>query len=178
VLKDAGLIAEEVRPPHVERANELWLNMFSRASVVQLRNVYTGRENEGGSFVRWRLSTADDVPAPMLDSYIAAWMERDQLRAELVEWMRTTPILICPVGATPAYPHDTLKVDVNGTTMGTFRAFSYSQAFNVFDLPVVTIPVGRSKDGLPIGVQIVGRPFEEEMVLKVAEAVSDMLGVR
>jgi amidase len=177
-LKDTGLIAEEGRPPHVERANELWLNLFSRASVVQLRKVYAGRENEGGSFVRWRLSTADDVPPPTLDSYIAAWMERDQLRAELVEWMRDTPILICPVGATPAYPHDTLKVEVNGTTMGTFRAFSYSQAFNVFDLPVVTIQAGKSKDGLPIGVQIVGRPFEEEMVLKVAEAVSEMLDVR
>ena len=138
--------------------------------------MYTGRENEGGSFVRWRLSTADDAPPPTLDSYIAAWMERDQLRAELVEWMSDTPILICPVGATPAYPHDTLKVEVNGTTMGTFRAFSYSQAFNVFDLPVVTIQAGKSKDGLPIGVQIVGRPFEEAKVLKVAEAVSDMSG--
>jgi amidase len=175
VLNDAGLIAGEVRPPHVERANEIWLNVFSRASVVQLRQVYTGRENEGGSFVLWRLNSADDVPAPTLDSYIAAWMERDQLRAELVQWMKDNPILICPVGATPAYPHDTLKVEVQGTTMGTFRAFSYSQAFNVFDLPVVTIQAGRSKGGLPIGVQIVGRPFEEEMVLKVAEAVSDKL---
>jgi len=178
VLKDTRITAGEVRPPHVERANEIWLNIFSRASVVQLRKVYTGRENDGGSFVRWRLSTADDVPPPTLDSYIAAWMERDRLRAELVEWMRDTPILICPVGATPAYAHDTLKVEVKGTAMGTFRAFSYSQAFNVFDLPVVTIPVGTSKGGLPIGVQIVGRPFEEEMVLKVAEAVSDVLSVR
>jgi Asp-tRNA(Asn)/Glu-tRNA(Gln) amidotransferase A subunit family amidase len=178
VLTDAGLIVEEARPPHVERANELWLSIFSRASVVQLRNMYAGRENEGGAFVSWRLSTADDVPAATLDSYIASWMTRDRLRAELVEWMSDVPILICPVGATPAYPHDTLKVEVNGTTMGTFRAFSYSQAFNVFDLPVVTIPAGRSKYGLPIGVQIVGRPFEEEVVLRVAETVSDVLGVR
>jgi amidase len=178
VLTDAGLIVEEARPPHVERANELWLSIFSRASVVQLRNMYAGRENEGGAFVSWRLSTADDVPAATLDSYIASWMTRDRLRAEFVEWMSDVPILICPVGATPAYPHDTLKVEVNGTTMGTFRAFSYSQAFNVFDLPVVTIPAGRSKYGLPIGVQIVGRPFEEEVVLRVAETVSDVLGVR
>jgi len=41
----------------------------------------------------------------------------------------------------------------------------------VFDLPVVTVPAGRSNDGLPIGVQIAGTPFAEEMVLAAAEIV-------
>src|SRR6185369_14305063 len=168
-LCDAGLIGEERRPPHVERGNELWLKLFSRASVVQLRQAYAGRETEGGSFVSWRLRTADDTPAPMLDEYIANWMERDRLREELLRWLETTPLIVAPVGATPAYEHDTLKVTVQGSTMGTFRAFSYAQAFNVFDLPVVTVPAGRSKEGLPIGVQIVGRPLAEGMVLAAAE---------
>ena len=174
-LSNAGLICEERRPPHVERGNEMWLKLFSRASVVQLRKVYTGREREGGSFVSWRLATADDSPPPTLDEYIAGWMERDRLREELVEWMQTTPIIVAPVGATPAYPHDTLKVSVNGVTLGTFKAFSYVQTFNVFDLPVVTVPAGRSNDGLPIGVQIVGRPFSEEMVLAAAEIVEEAI---
>lgn len=176
-LSDAGLICEEARPPHVERGNELWLKLFSRASVVQLRKVYKGREHEGGSFVSWRLSTADDNPPPTLDEYFAGWMERDRLREELLEWMQTTPIMVAPVGATPAYAHDTLKVTVRGSTIGTFRAFSYAQTFNVFDLPVVTVPAGQSNDGLPIGVQLVGRPFEEGMVLAAAEIVEQALGV-
>jgi len=167
-LRDAGLITEERRPPYVDRGNELWLNLFSRASVVQLRNVYAGREIEGGSFVSWRLATADDNPPPTLDQYVSDWLERDRLREELLQWMETTPIILAPVGATPAYEHDTLKVTVQGKTMGTFRAFSYAQTFNVFDLPVVTVPVGTSKAGLPIGVQVVGRPFTEEMVLAAA----------
>jgi Asp-tRNA(Asn)/Glu-tRNA(Gln) amidotransferase A subunit family amidase len=171
ILREAGLIAEECRPPNIENANSLWLRVFSRASVVQLRSTYHGREGEGGSFVSWRLSTADDTPVPTLDEYIANWMERDKQRAELLEWMKTTPILLCPVGATPAYKHDTMKVTVGGSTMGTFRAFSYAQAFNVFDLPVVTIPVAKSPEGLPIGVQIVGRPNSEELVMDVAEIV-------
>jgi Asp-tRNA(Asn)/Glu-tRNA(Gln) amidotransferase A subunit family amidase len=173
-LSDAGLIGEERRPPHVERGNELWLKLFSRASVVQLRQAYAGREDEGGSFVSWRLRTADDTPPPTLDEYIANWMERDRLRAELLRWMETTPLIIAPVGATPAYEHDTLKVTVKGSTMGTFRAFSSAQAFNVFDLPVVTVPVGRSLAGLPIGVQIAGPPFAEEMVLAAAEIVEQV----
>jgi Asp-tRNA(Asn)/Glu-tRNA(Gln) amidotransferase A subunit family amidase len=170
-LMDHGLIGEERIPPHVDRGNELWLKLFSRASVVQLRKWYAGRESEGGSFVSWRLATADDTPPPNLDEYIASWMERDRLREALLKWMETTPLIIAPVGATPAYPHDTLKVTVRGVTMGTFRAFSYAQAFNVFDLPVVTIPAGRSNDGLPIGVQVIGRPYEEELVLWAAELI-------
>jgi len=174
-LSDAGLICEERRPPHVDRGNEMWLKLFSRASVVQLRKLYAGREAEGGSFVSWRLATADDSPSQTLDEYIAGWMERDRLREELLRWMETTPIIIAPVGATPAYAHDTLKVTVRGSKIGTFRAFSYAQTFNVFDLPVVTISAGRSNDGLPIGVQIVGLPFAEEMVLAAAEIVEQAL---
>lgn len=174
-LSDAGLIVEERLPPHVERGNELWLKVFSRASVVQLRGLYKGRENEGGSFVSWRLGTPDHTPAPALDEYIAGWMERDRLREELVQWMETTPIILAPVGATPAYPHDTLKVTVNGSTFGTFKAFSYAQTFSVFNLPVVTVPAGKSNDGLPIGVQIAGLPFAEEMVLAAAEIVQQAL---
>jgi amidase len=175
-LNDAGLIAEQCRPPGVERGYELWLKLFSRASVVQLRNVYTGREQEGGDFVRWRLATADDTPAPTLDEYISAWMERDRLRLALNQWMTEVPLLVAPVGATPALKHDTLKITIGETTLSTFHAFSYSQAFNVFDLPSVSVPAGVSAEGLPIGVQIVGRPFEEEAVLVAAAVVEEALG--
>jgi Asp-tRNA(Asn)/Glu-tRNA(Gln) amidotransferase A subunit family amidase len=174
-LNGAGLVGQEQLPPHLERGNEMWLKLFSRASVVQLRQAYAGRENEGGSFVSWRLATADDSSPPTLDEYISNWMERDRLREELLRWMEATPIIVAPVGSTPAYEHDTLKITVRGSTFGTFRAFSYAQAFNVFNLPVVTIPA--KKDGsLPIGVQIVGPPFAEEMVLAAAEIVESALG--
>jgi Asp-tRNA(Asn)/Glu-tRNA(Gln) amidotransferase A subunit family amidase len=175
VLTDAGLTTEERRPPHVERGNELWLKLFSRASVVQLRQVYAGRESEGGSFVRWRLSSADQTPPPTLDQYIAGWMERDRLREQLLRCMETTPIIVAPVGSTPAYEHDSLKVSVGGEIFGTFRAFSYAQTFNVFDLPVVTVPAGRSADGLPIGIQIAGPPQAEELVLALSEIVEQAL---
>jgi len=60
--------------------------------------------------------------------------------------------------------------------MGVFKAFSYCHTFNVFDLPVVTVPAGRSRDGLPIGVQIIGQPFAEEMVLAAASVVERAVG--
>jgi Asp-tRNA(Asn)/Glu-tRNA(Gln) amidotransferase A subunit family amidase len=175
-LSDAGLLIEETRPPGVERGYELWLRMFSRASVVQLRNVYGGNEEKGGDFVRWRLRTADDTSPPSLDEYIQSWMERDRLRAALVDWMADVPLLIAPVGATPAYEHGTLKVNVGGTMMGAFRAFSYCQTFNVFDLPVVVVRAGTSAGGLPIGVQIIGGPFAEETVLAAAKILEQSFG--
>ena len=175
-LSEAGLVLEEVQPPGIEGGHDLWLRIFSRASVVQLRNVYAGHEEKGGEFVRWRLATADNTPAPSLDDYISSWLERDCLRATLVDWMKVTPLILAPVGATPAYPHGTLKVAVNNQTMNTFRAFSYSQTFNVFDLPVVVVPVHRTAAGLPIGVQIIGRPFAEETVLAAAAIIEEALG--
>jgi amidase len=175
-LSDAGLNSEEVCPPGIERGHDLWLKLFSRASVVQLRNVYGGHEEKGGDFVRWRLATADDTPPPSLDDYINSWLERDRLRATLVHWMEDTTLLIAPVGATSAYKHETLKVNVGEQTLGVFRAFSYAQTLNVFDLPVVVVPISISKEGLPIGVQIIGRPFGEETVLAAAAIIEESVG--
>ena len=174
-LNDAGLITEERRPPSVDRGSEIFSRLFSRASVVVLRKLYAGREREAGLVVGGILAHADDIPPPTLDEYIATWMERDRLREELVEWMQMTPLLVAPVGATPAYAHGTFNVTVRGHTMSAVKAFSYAQTFNTFDLPAVTVPVGRSNEGLPIGVQIVGRPFAEEMVLAAAELVEEGL---
>ncbi len=145
---------------------------------MQLRNVYAGHEEKAGDFVRWRLATADETPPPTLDDYISSWLERDQLRTEMIDWMDQTPLILAPVGATPALPHDTHKVEVGGQTLSTFRAFSYSQTFNVFDLPVVVIPVGRSPEGLPIGVQVIGRPFAEETVLTAAAIIEERLSLK
>jgi Asp-tRNA(Asn)/Glu-tRNA(Gln) amidotransferase A subunit family amidase len=174
-LANAGFAVEQTRPPGIERGHEFWLKLFSRASVVQLRNVYAGHEDLGGDFVRWRLTTADERPTPTLDEYIGFWLERDRLRATLVDWMKDVPLVVAPVGATPAYPHDTLKVMVGDNTMSTFRAFSYCQTFNVFDLPVVVVQAGRSSTGLPIGVQIIGSPFAEKTVLSAATIVEEAL---
>lgn len=178
-LSQAGLLVTEVQPPGIERGHDLWLKLFSRATVVQLRDIYKDHEDCRGDFVRWRLAKAVNEKAPTLDKYMRWWMERDRLRAELIDWMKDTPLLIAPVGATPAYAHGTHKLTVGEQTFSTFRAFSYSQTLNVFDLPSVAIPAGRSAAGLPIGVQIVGRPFAEQTVLAAAaiveEAMSDKL---
>jgi len=53
---------------------------------------------------------------------------------------------------------------------------SYSQWFNLLGCPAVVVPVGQAPEGLPIGVQIVGRPWEEEAVLAVAAKIEEATG--
>jgi Asp-tRNA(Asn)/Glu-tRNA(Gln) amidotransferase A subunit family amidase len=175
-LADAGLIIEEHRPPGVERGPDLWRGLFSRAALLHLREAYAGREASGGPMVRAIFKSLGEGPAPTLDEFIAAWMERDRLRAALVQWMDTTPLIIAPVGATHAFEHDARRLEIAGQSVSVFRAYGYSQAFNVYDLPSVCVPAGRSREGLPIGVQIVGRPFAEESVLAAALILEKSLG--
>ena len=90
--------------------------------------------------------------------------------------MKVTPLILAPVGATVAFEHGRQRVDVNGTYVNVFHAFSYSQTFNVFGLPSVAVPAGKTSKGLPIGVQVVGRPFEELTVLAAAAVIEEALG--
>ncbi len=173
-LADRGLLVREEKPPGVERGQELWSRLFARSALVEMREEYQGREKEAGDFVRYLLDSAAD--APPFDEYARAWLERDQLRARLVAWMEETPLIIAPTGAMPAYEHGARKVEVEGQAISIFRAFSYAQAYNVFGLPAVTVPAGRTREGLPLGVQIIGRPFAEAAVLAAAQIVERSLG--
>ncbi len=176
-LASAGLETIEARPPGIERATELWLALFSRAVRTIVRTEYTGREELAGASVRSLLEREEDNSAVALKDFFDAWAERDCLRATLLEWMRETPLLLAPVGAVPAFAHGARKVAVGEEQVNVFRAFGYAQACNVFGLPAVSVPAGRTREeGLPIGIQIIGPPFQERLVLAAARVVEDALG--
>jgi amidase len=104
------------------------------------------------------------------------WTDRDVVRAALLEQMAVHRILICPVAAIPAFRHGERAWTIDGASVGYLDAMVYTQWFNVLGNPAAVVPVGRSPEGLPIGVQIVGRPFEEELVLSVAAAIERECG--
>ena len=60
---------------------------------------------------------------------------------------------------------------MEGKTVCYLDAWSYTEFFNLLGNPAAVVPVGCSSEGLPIGVQIVGRPWEEEQVLSVTLAL-------
>jgi len=180
-LSDAGLEVNEEKPPGISDGGRLWVELFSRAANEQLRGLYEGREDAAGPLVSRLLhnfESATDLKDKIskAENAAAAVLERERLREALLRWMKATPLILAPVGSTPAFEHDARRVMVKGESIGVFRAFSYSQTFNVFGLPSVVVPAGRSVDGLPIGVQIVGRPFDEVTVLAAARIVEEALG--
>jgi Asp-tRNA(Asn)/Glu-tRNA(Gln) amidotransferase A subunit family amidase len=85
--------------------------------------------------------------------------------------MERYPILLCPANAVPAFRHRERSWIVEGRTVEYLDASSYSQWFNLLGNPGAVVPMERSDDGLPIGVQVVGRPWDEERVLAVASVL-------
>ena len=81
------------------------------------------------------------------------------------------PILLCPAAAIPAFRHGEREWQIDGKTVHYLDAWSYTEWFNLLGNPAAVVPVTHSAEGLPIGVQIVGRPWEEEQVLAVAGAL-------
>jgi amidase len=108
--------------------------------------------------------------------FFAAAVERDAFRAELAIFMERHPVIICPVFCTTAFAQGGLAVEVEGQTYPVHSAGWPSTWVNLAGLPAAVVPAGRDREGLPIGVQIVGRAFEEETVLAVARALESELG--
>jgi len=85
-------------------------------------------------------------------------------------------VLLCPVAAIPAFRHGERSWTIEGRTVKYLDAWSYTEWFNLLGMPAAVIPVGQSREGLPVGVQIAARPWQEEIVLGVAAALERLLG--
>ena len=175
-LEQAGLFSVEKRPPAIAAGSRLWVELFAAASANDLREFYSGREDLAGPLARKILDTVGEKPEHTSEEFAKTLQERERLRGELLAIMETTPLIVAPVGATTAFPHNTSKLSVDGESVSVFRAFGYAQTFNVFDLPAVVVRAGSTAAGMPVGVQIVGRPLEEQRVLKAASIIEEALG--
>jgi amidase len=124
------------------------------------------------------LGIAATTPPLSSADLLNAWAELDLLRAKTLEEMRKYPVLLCPVASVPAFHHGERSWEVAGRTVEYLDAWRYSQWFNVLAAPAAVVPVGSSPEGLPIGVQIVARSFEDEIALGIAGVVGAAFGYR
>ena len=173
-LAARGLDIVERRPKGLERGWNLWSVMLGQAGTPALLRLYEGREDLMGPL----LKAMKKISKPLsFDEYTAAWIARDLLRASILREMQERPVLLSPVAAIPAFPHDHRGgFDVEGRSVEYLHVFSYAQTYNVLGLPAAVVPCGRSPEGLPIGVQVVGFPYAEETVLAVAALLEESLG--
>jgi amidase len=113
------------------------------------------------------LSQSQEMPAAAFTELLE---DIDQFRSAMLAFMEPYDMILCPVNALPALPHDTWR--------DAFRqgAGSYTQAYNLTGWPGAVVRAGTSPEGLPIGVQIVARPWREDVALAVAQYLEEALG--
>ena len=175
-LRAQGFHVTEWRPHNLDRAWQLWWNLFGRAGQMAFARTIEGREAELSPILRAFRAEVAEAPPLTAQELLNTLLARDVLRGNLLAKMEEFSILLCPVCAVPAFRHGEREWTVQGRKVEYLKAMSYSQWFNLLGNPAAVVPVGRSPEGLPIGVQIVGRPWEEEALLAVAAKIEESCG--
>jgi amidase len=175
-LKRAGFEVEPFRPEGLEQARQLWWQFFGIAGGMLLRPMTKGREADLTAILKQHLSQVATEPPHSGQTFLDTWIMRDIVRIQVFSEMREYPILLCPVASISAFRHGERSWEIDGKTVQYLDAWSYTEWFNLLGAPALAVPFGRSNEGLPIGVQIVARPWEEELVLAVAAELEAQRG--
>jgi Asp-tRNA(Asn)/Glu-tRNA(Gln) amidotransferase A subunit family amidase len=175
-LRRAGFQVEPFRPEGLELARQLWWKIFGIAGGMLLGPMMRGHEAEISPLLRQFSGWVAAEPVHTGESLLDTWLQRDVVRMQIFAQMRKYPVLLCPAAAVPAFRHGERSWQVEGRTVQYLEAWSYTEWFNLLGTPAAVVPVGKSPEAMPIGVQIVARPWEEELVLSVAAAVEQQCG--
>src|SRR5207249_4703629 len=106
------------------------------------------------------------MPSVEFGALLEEW---DVFRSRMLAFLGGYDVIVCPACATPAPPHGT-------TWREMLRAFNYVELYNLTGWPGVVVRGGTSSNGLPIGVQVVGRPWQEHVALAAARQIETALG--
>jgi amidase len=175
-LRQAGFRVEPFRPSTLELLRQLWWKFFVQCGAMFYAPEIKGREHQLSPIFNEFLGIAAASPALTAATLLDAWAEMDLIRSKTLEAMRDYPLLLCPVASIPAFRHGERTWIVEGHPVDYLDAVRHTQWFNVLASPAAVVPVGRSPEGLPIGVQIAGRPFHDETVLAVAAVLDAAFG--
>src|SRR4029077_2556799 len=173
LLAEQGFTVEPFRLNGLNRALDLWWFFFGPVIDSLFRQTVAGQEEKISPTFREYLSYATSGPPITLPQFLKACADRDLLRAEILRQMHDVPILLSPVSASPAFRHGEGNYLPGIGYRDTMR---FSQWLNLAGFPGASVPIAVSSEGLPIGVQVIGRPFEDELVLAVAEGLEHSRG--
>jgi Asp-tRNA(Asn)/Glu-tRNA(Gln) amidotransferase A subunit family amidase len=175
-LARAGVDIIPYRPTWLEEARALWWEIFGHAARLLLEPGVVGHERDVHpnlvEFIDWTRR----APRLTAERLLAVEIERDLLRTRALRDMEDVPVLLCPVSAVPAFRHGDREWTIDGSRVHYLDAWSYTAWFNLLQNPAVSVPAGRTADGLPVGVQVVARHWEEHVALGVARMIERALG--
>ena len=167
-LGELGMGVTEDRPAALVRTNDLY-NGISAADGLAW--VFRLLEKAGTEEVNPVLQKEMDEAKPINTAEFTLLLEElDRFRSEMLSFMKDYDLILCPEAAYPALPH--------GATLGhdKYGDFSHTSAYNLTGWPGAVVRAGTSPEGLPIGVQVVARPWRDDVALAVIKFIESAFG--
>lgn len=176
-LTDGGARVERQSPllPDLTEAATVYMQLLISGAVARFPLDPDAR-GEGLDAVRMRALTFSHA------DWLGADNRRELHRAGWRELFREFDAVVCPATPTVAFPHDhhpnplERRIDVDGVEYPYFDQLVWAGLATMPGLPATAVPVGRSAEGLPVGVQIVGPMYEDRTPLRLAELLEEKLG--
>lgn len=175
-LGQRGFRTRPFRSALLADARRLWTIFFVQCGAMFYQETVAGPRDRLSPMFADFLRDGEAEPRLTAEQLLHAWAEMDQLREQWKDATRDMPILLTPVCAIPAFQHGARSWNVEGRSVGYWEAMQFTQWFNLLACPAAVVPVGTSSEGLPIGIQVVGRPDEDEIVLRVAGVLDRVFG--
>jgi len=175
-LASLGFEAREFHPEGIDRAPNLWNFFFGELPARDMKDRIAGREAEAHWTYTEGLAHQLDRPPASGWQVIESMAARDAMRRRLLEQMRKTPVLLMPVCSIAAFKHRERRFQTETKSIGLFQAMMPVTTFNLLGLPGLAVPFGMTEDGLPVAIQLVGRPWEEPLLLELGVRLEQARG--
>jgi aspartyl-tRNA(Asn)/glutamyl-tRNA(Gln) amidotransferase subunit A len=166
LLRKLGATVDEISWPMYEPSRAISSTILMAEATAYHRELILKHGSQLDFQVRLRLEAGFFISGA---DYIQAQRARRMFYHESRDLLKkvdlvagpTVPITACKIGTT--------KLEIHNTSMAVIPALTqYTRPFDLNGFPAITLPCGFSREGLPIGLQLAGRPFDEETVLRAA----------
>ena len=174
VFEDLGCVVEEGFPDFSD-ADEIFKTFRAWFYELKLASLLPEHREKIKETVIWNIESGMKLSGPELGR---AEVKRTALFHRVREFMQDYDFLALPVSQVPPFPVEQEYVsEINGLQMGTYLDWMRSCYFiSVTGQPAISVPCGFTAEGLPVGLQLVGRPQDDLGVLQLANAFEKATG--
>lgn len=168
-LGEMGCRVEEVSLPWLEDYDYLamHLKIFTAEVMAYARPMVKGRESDLAQSTLYFLN----AEVPSFQQYLNDRDAAERLRSSTAAFFRKYDIFLAPTVGLPAFPHDEPEHVVGGEKVPKYQVTRNTSLWNYTGSPALSVPFGWTPGGLPVGVQLVGQHFREDVVLAVGAAL-------